>query len=333
LIFFGFYLFLVAFGSKTAYLPTTGTNFKNFNPKHHGKIMGCLVGMYGISAAIITQIYKFFFQKDETSGLQNYFLFLSTYLPILAFIGVASVRLNPEKKKQQQQHKIDTTKTDKFYGDVTSLQLFKIIDFYLIFFSHFILGGVGLTFINSLGSLADSYGVEMFDKTTYITVLSISNFSGRMIVGTSMDFLRPYFSEVGWYMVVCILMLLSLGGLVMTESEIIFLICTIFMGVAYGGLNSTTLVISTLYFGKKNYGSNNGVIGIGVSISGLIMGLIVGNIYDHYANETTHECFGNICFKYAFMLEMGLIVLIFIAGILLTYRSARFRKRKEYENL
>jgi len=57
----GIYLFTSGFGSSSAYYPSMGTNLKNFSKEHHGKIAGILIGMYGISAAIITQIYKLFF--------------------------------------------------------------------------------------------------------------------------------------------------------------------------------------------------------------------------------------------------------------------------------
>jgi len=126
----GIYLFTSGFGSSSAYYPSMGTNLKNFSKEHHGKIAGILIGMYGISAAIITQIYKLFFKHKE-NGLENYFLFLSVYLAILPFLGMAAVRKNPYKKKD------DTESESKFYGEISGLALLKTADYYLLFFYSF----------------------------------------------------------------------------------------------------------------------------------------------------------------------------------------------------
>jgi MFS family permease len=317
----GIYLFIGGFGSSSAYYPSMGTNLKNFSKKHHGKVAGVLIGMYGISAAIVTMAYRLFF-KGKENGLEGYFLFLSVYLSILPFLGIAGVMKNPYKKKE------DGKSESKYYGDISGFQMLKTADYYLIFFIHFVLSGVGLTFINTVASISVSYSATI-DKTIFVTLLSVSNFAGRIIFGFTMDLLRDVASEVFWYNIIAVFMAANSIMLGIFSDQIFLLIGTVAFGMAYGGLNAITAVCMNLYFGSVNFGKNSGPVYLGTALSGFFLGIIVGGLYDSQA-DLSHKCYGVQCFRVSFFLEAGLAALISIASIILTIRSRQFRKRVEY---
>jgi len=205
--------------------------------------------------------------------------------------------------------------------------MFKTPDYYLIFFTHFILSGVGLTFINQVSSIAVSYGATI-DTTIFVTLLSVSNFAGRIIFGFTMDLLRKIASEVFWYNIIAIIMVANSIMLGLFSDQIFLLIGTVLFGLAYGGLNAITAVCMNLYFGSLNFGKNSGPVYLGTAMAGLLLGLIVGALYDIHAVK--NKCYGLKCYNLTFFLQAGLAALISIASIALTIRSRQFRKKVEY---
>jgi len=140
--------------------------------------------------------------------------------------------------------------------------------------------------------------------------------------------MRIHIAEVGWYIIVGFVQISCFTSLIYFQDEMVLILCTIVMGFSYGGLQSTSLVVSNLYFGSKNFGKNNGVIYFGTSFSGLILGLVVGKFYDDEANPITHECFGKICFMYSFFVCVLCLFFAITLAIILTARSSIFRNRK-----
>jgi len=163
-------------------------------------------------------------------------------------------------------------------------------------------------------------------------MLSVSNFLGRIVFGFGMDLLRTYASEVFWYNIVAAIMVGCSVLLAFFTEELFLIVGTVLFGMAYGGLNAITAVCINLYFGSTNFGKNSGPVYLGTALAGLVLGLVVGELYDEKADKE-HKCYGSQCFQTAFLLQAGMAVLISSLTIYITIRSRQFRKRKDYVKL
>ncbi|KAK5576206.1 hypothetical protein RB653_007347 [Dictyostelium firmibasis] len=84
-----FFLFLIGQSSYATFTACVVANVHNYTITHRGKISGVLVGMFALSAAVFSLIYKFFFQND----LGGYLLFMAILLSIVSLIATYIVRL------------------------------------------------------------------------------------------------------------------------------------------------------------------------------------------------------------------------------------------------
>eukprot|EP00033_Pygsuia_biforma_P003766 GCRY01004125.1.p1 GENE.GCRY01004125.1~~GCRY01004125.1.p1 ORF type:complete len:494 (+),score=108.26 GCRY01004125.1:211-1692(+) len=80
---------IINVGNQFAYFATISANLRNLPPKSRGAVVGCLVGMYGLSAGILTLVWKHFLSPN----LSHLMLFLLAAVGFANFLGVMFVRL------------------------------------------------------------------------------------------------------------------------------------------------------------------------------------------------------------------------------------------------
>ncbi|KAN0027641.1 hypothetical protein ACTFIU_010614 [Dictyostelium citrinum] len=84
-----FFLFLIGQSSYATFTACVVANVHNYTIIHRGKISGVLCGMFALSAAVFSLIYKLFFEDD----LGGYLLFMAILLSIVSLIATYIVRL------------------------------------------------------------------------------------------------------------------------------------------------------------------------------------------------------------------------------------------------
>ncbi|KAM9961070.1 hypothetical protein ACTFIW_010246 [Dictyostelium discoideum] len=84
-----FFLFLIGQSSYGTFTACVVANVHNYTILHRGKISGILCGMFALSAAVFSLIYKIFFEDD----LGGYLLFMAILLSIVSLIATYIVRL------------------------------------------------------------------------------------------------------------------------------------------------------------------------------------------------------------------------------------------------
>jgi hypothetical protein len=129
---------------------------------------------YGLSAAIVTQVYKSFFYPSVT----RYFFFLSIFLACMTVPGMLFLRQLPKqtpepsaKSLQRRDAEEEDSESAKersmlipvkrtiespeqievLYPEYEGFHIAKHLEFYLIGFITFLGSGSGLLFINTLG--------------------------------------------------------------------------------------------------------------------------------------------------------------------------------------
>lgn len=217
------------------------------------------------------------------------------------------------------------------YGDLRGLPVIKNVDFLLLFSIVMCCTGIGLTWINILGSIVASYSITPISASTYVISLSVANAIGRLVFGSLTDLKLVRLPPV-YLMLPCLTMLLvSHFVLIFTTNYIVLLLVTLITGFSYGGSFSVMPVVINKYFGDKNYGSNLGLLLLAVAFSSMAMGFASGAMYDYEAEiqDTTAPtaaarilmagvgskmCHGLACFRYTYVMTCC----VSIAGLILT---------------
>ncbi|KAM9986988.1 hypothetical protein ACTFIY_011398 [Dictyostelium cf. discoideum] len=127
-----FFLFLIGQSSYGTFTACVVANVHNYTILHRGKISGILCGMFALSAAVFSLIYKLFFEDD----LGGYLLFMAILLSIVSLIATYIVRLvriegveepeilnhsnnqdDDENDKQKQKQKQQQNENDKINNE------------------------------------------------------------------------------------------------------------------------------------------------------------------------------------------------------------------------
>lgn len=336
----GLYMGMVGFGSNGGYYTGLFTNVRNTRPIHRGKATGVLVAFYGLSAAIITQLYTLF-----EHNVARFFLFLSIilgFLPISTSLCVRLVPLEDKKEEGEKQRLLDENESQKepvsnrpeaLIGDVRLWGMIKTPEYLLLVLLGFFGTAIGVLFINIVSSVARSWEITSIQASTFVTVLSFCNAGGRVIVGFLMDLLRPYLREVAFFVICNLFMVVPFIAMIFVNSAALLMVGAVCAGLSFGGLFALTPFIVNRYFGDKNYGTNFALCTLAVSMGGLVFSYVSGALYDMNAivDPRTGEktCTGKLCYQSTFIMAVCSIAISIVAGLLLWWREGRNERRKE----
>jgi MFS family permease len=177
----------------------------------------------------------------------------------------------------------------------------KRLDFWLLFFSFACITGCGLMVINNISTMVQSIGGDESLAEFLVVGLSLCNVTGRILMGSLVD--HPKLHKVDLYRYASLLMALALiisavGG----TSSVCLAITVALVAVAYGG--SWVLIIGILadFYGKRDFGKDYGLIGMGPALSGMAFNALSANMYESHANANTDVCIGSICYRNAFLM-------------------------------
>ena len=366
-IMMGLYMTLVGYGSSAGYMAGLLTNSKNFEPQHRGKIVAVLVAAYGLSAAIFSQIYQRAFDHDVT----KLFWILAIILGIVPILGIFLVRSVPISVSPSVpspptdssslisiENGVQTGSTNSTptsltyspgkYGDLKGLAVIIHPDFLLLFAVIICCTGVGLTWINIIGSIVKSYRITAIPASGYVIGLSVANAAGRLLFGLLTD-LKSIPLPAVWLLIPCLgILILTHLALIWTTNYIALLIVTLLTGLSYGGSFAVMPVIINRYYGDKNYGSNLGLLILAVAIGSMAMGAVSGAIYD---SEAAHQhaaapivprallsagsaklCYGLPCFRWTYVMTTCVSVVGVAIAAFLLHRELGYDRRKRYQD-
>ncbi|KAK4057194.1 hypothetical protein OIO90_001689 [Microbotryomycetes sp. JL221] len=181
---------------------------------------------------------------------------------------------------------------------VSGTRLVRELDFWLLFSFNACTSGIGLAYINNLGSIAKTLASShMSDsdvalaQASLVSYLSLANCLGRLTVGFLSDMslhrlprgLR--FSRVWWNLwTAC---LFAVSQLVAAQAKHVYgrhglLLPTLLTGFAHGSLFGTSGILVLERFGMQKFSSNNGVLALAPAIAGQLTNYMFGRIYDSH---------------------------------------------------
>ncbi|KAJ7208479.1 hypothetical protein O6H91_18G036700 [Diphasiastrum complanatum] len=230
----------------------------------------------------------------------------------------------------------------------TVLQALLKIDFWLLFIISTCALGTGLMAIDNIGQLGSSLGSSSSKTSTFVSLISIWNFAGRVSSGFISEFClhrysvpRPVFFALplGIGCIGHLLFAFAVPGALNVGSIIV--------GFCYGFQAPMLFIIISEIFGLTFFGTLYNVAALSLPLGTELMSVLVGGkLYDREAAKQHRQhllatapspaahagqskalvCIGKQCFRNAFLIMAGVSAFACIVGIILTIRTHAFYK-------
>ncbi|GAA5941718.1 uncharacterized protein JCM15063_002651 [Sporobolomyces koalae] len=245
--------------------------------------------------------------------------------------------------------------------NVSGWALFRELDFYLIFLFNGLCSGVGLCYINNLGtvlrSIAASPSSSVYlhlspldlsrSQSHLVSLLSIFNFLGRLCSGFGSDYLVHHEKEGRrvarvWWMVFTAAVLTTSQVFALGATEVYgwrgLVLPTVLTGFAHGSLFGVSGIIGLERFGMKNFSGTNGILALAPALFGQVTNLIFGRIYDSRSRKISMPkletqrpgpmCLaGRDCYAPAFRMTLGMAATAVLVGIILATLRRKMKRR------
>ncbi|WVF70375.1 hypothetical protein IAT40_005165 [Kwoniella sp. CBS 6097] len=174
----------------------------------------------------------------------------------------------------------------------TPIDLFRSLDFWILFLVLALLCGVGLMYINNAGTVALALGRQgqrVYDKgrvagwqAKQVGLVSIWNCAGRIIGGVVSDFgkTKYHISRIWFLPVVAILFTISqISALETTRVQSLWMVSSL-LGLAYGSLFNVMPMLVLEWFGMRHFSQNWGWTAVAPILGSNGFNLLFGRVYD-----------------------------------------------------
>ncbi|KAJ9477012.1 putative membrane protein [Pseudozyma hubeiensis] len=217
--------------------------------------------------------------------------------------------------------------------NISGRRLFEQVDFYLIFLVMTLVSGAGLLLINNVGTITKTLwdynhrdnpvliaadnsdlllsrssnaatGFEAFKlsakssvqqlQAKQVSVISLCNFSGRIIIGLLSDLLVNKTGSAAnrvWMLIVVTTLafasqvVAASPGLISTVDDL-FAVSAL-TGLAYGTLFGVCPTLVFEWFGMQHFSQNYGFVSLSPVVAGNVFNLLFGRIYDGHVPQDT----------------------------------------------
>ncbi|KAI8842999.1 major facilitator superfamily domain-containing protein [Chytridium lagenaria] len=282
---FGHYLLislsyaLVGVGSSGILNGCLATNMRSFNSRDHGFAVGMSVAFFGLSAFIFSQLSALFMLPIESLLLDtkkaldtfSFLCFIAFTTGGIAFASSFFLMESPASSTNQQAGRDQETSPLQANADGAppvparheSIQLFYILDAWLLFVAFLLVTGPGLMFINNIGAIVASLSPEgdvSSIQRLQVGLLSVFNCAGRIVTGIGSDYLSKRYNTsrlLGLFGGSALIAIVQFAAVSITSINMLPWI-TALLGFGYGAIFSSGPALVGAWFGIKHFGSNWG---------------------------------------------------------------------------
>ncbi|MCO5611247.1 hypothetical protein L7F22_065499 [Adiantum nelumboides] len=192
-------------------------------------------------------------------------------------------------------------------------------DFWLLFLAFFCGVGPGIVTLDNLAQIGDAYGTT--DVTTYVSLLSIFNFLGRLGGGFISEyyvrlnaFPRPVWMGMAQVVMIVANLLFAYGR------KSLLSLASAIMGFCFGVQFSVMIPTASELFGLKHFGLIYNFINMSIPLGSLCFSaLLAGCLYDWRAGAG-NVCSGRDCFHLTFIVMTGVCGVGLLLSLYLSYR-------------
>ncbi|KAI8032095.1 Protein NUCLEAR FUSION DEFECTIVE 4 [Camellia lanceoleosa] len=229
--------------------------------------------------------------------------------------------------------------------DYTILQALFSIDMLILFFATICGVGGTLTAIDNLGQIGASLGYPKRSISTFISLVSIWNYLGRVVAGFVSEIFLTKYKFPRPLMLTLILLLSCLGHLLIAFNVPSGLyIASIIIGFCFGAQWPLLFAIISEVFGLKYYSTLYNFGSVASPIGSYILNVrVTGHLYDKEAERQMRasganrkagqdlNCVGVNCFKLSFIIITAVTVLGALVSVLLVIRTRKFYRSDIYK--
>ncbi|KAL2227621.1 UNVERIFIED_CONTAM: hypothetical protein Sindi_2120800 [Sesamum indicum] len=229
--------------------------------------------------------------------------------------------------------------------DYTILQALFSIDMLILFFATICGVGGTLTAIDNLGQIGSSLGYPKKSISTFVSLVSIWNYLGRVVAGfLSEHFLKKY--KFPRPLMLTLTLIISSIGHVLIAFNVPngLYVASVIIGFCFGAQWPLLFAIISELFGLKYYSTLYNFGSVASPIGLYVLNVrVTGHLYDREAEKQLLasgrsrrpgeelDCNGVECFKLAFVIITAVTVFGAIVSLLLVIRTRKFYKSDIYK--
>ncbi|MEG0366241.1 MAG: OFA family MFS transporter [Coprobacillus sp.] len=247
-------------GNGLLYNPSINTALKWF-PEKRGTMSGILLASASVGPLALSKIGAILCANMGTQG----FIYIGVAYAVIVcavagFMEAPAADWKPEGFVASQ--------VSGFNGkDYTPTEMLKTTKFWIMFILFSIACTSGIMMIGSLSTIVQvQLGISAIAASNYVAINCISNLCGRLVIGKLCDKLGEAKTLAG----ILIITIVCLFGLKFATTELMFIICLVFLGAAFGGVLVVYPPLSSGQFGVKNSGINYGIMFFAYAVGSLI---------------------------------------------------------------
>ncbi|KAK1421060.1 hypothetical protein QVD17_23137 [Tagetes erecta] len=229
--------------------------------------------------------------------------------------------------------------------DYTILQAVFSVDMLILFTTTTFGVGGTLTAIDNLGQIGRSLGYESKSITTFVTLVSIWNYMGRVASGFLSEHLLMKYKFPRPLMLTIILFISCAGHLLIAFGVPNGLyVSSVIMGFCFGAQWPLIFAIISEIFGLKYYSTLYNLGGGASPLGAYILNVVVaGQLYDKEAqkqliargmtrkNGEDLTCTGIECYKMSFLIITGATLFACLISFILVIRTRKFYRGDIYK--
>ncbi|KAK4725096.1 hypothetical protein R3W88_027875 [Solanum pinnatisectum] len=229
--------------------------------------------------------------------------------------------------------------------DYTILQAIFSLDFLILFTTTTFGVGGTLTAIDNLGQIGKALGYPSTSITTFVSLLSIWNYLGRVVSGFVSEIFLSKYKFPRPLMLTLVLLLSCTGHLLIAFGVPNSLyIASIIMGFCFGAQWPLIFAIVSELFGLKYYSTLYNLSAGASPFGAYILNVrVAGQLYDKMALRQMKAkgftrgvgedltCIGVECYKMAFLVITGATLISCVVSLVLAIRTREFYKGDIYK--